>query len=433
MHAQGVQEKGVQAWRGRQDASRPTPTRTCGARSDHRKRGVRDPRRLTAGEARGATTHLAQKDPAVKPPSRCLGWPARNGRGWKARADRSAACFGAPGCTITTGTALREAAGGTIPTPPDTEDPTPGLISAQPDISPTPCAAEPGLTRPARPADARFSAARRAEQRPGQAAARWGLQRDSPLPPPPRGQQSLRGAVLKGSGLSLRLLPPRPPSSPRLGREDGLDRLSPAPPPPRSPLQPKSGRQRLPRSLPPPDWRINWSGGGANGRVRPGRAQRRVRRGAARRRARQERRPRAPADRHARTPQAQRPPLRLPHPHGGALAPPRRRARLWRFAPPPGFRGPATTTSGKRLPLRYAYVYLGPEMRSKRARSVAAQTRAETKRAPAVVARLCPASPAAMWGTSSQATAFHGSSCLLPGRTCQLYPSTAGYGQHAAG
>lgn len=38
---------------------------------------------------------------------------------------------------------------------------------------------------------------------------------------------------------------------------------------------------------------------------------------------RQEGRPRAPADRHARTPQAQRPLLRLPHPHGLAVAPPR--------------------------------------------------------------------------------------------------------------
>lgn len=56
---------------------------------------------------------------------------------------------------------------------------------------------------------------------------------------------------------------------------------------------------------------------------------------------RQEGRPRAPADRHARTPQAQRPLLRLPHPHGLAVAPPR---------PAPPRSTPSAIRTAPRLP-----------------------------------------------------------------------------------
>ena len=66
-----------------------------------------------------------------------------------------------------------------------------------------------------------------------------------------------------------------------------------------------------------------------------------MRRGAGRRRVRQEGRPRAPADRHARTPQAQRPLLRLPHPHGLAVAPPR---------PAPPRSTPSAIRTAPRLP-----------------------------------------------------------------------------------
>lgn len=130
-----------------------------------------------------------------------------------------------------------------------------------------------------------------------------------------------------------------------------------------------------------------------------------MRRGAGRRRVRQEGRPRAPADRHARTPQAQRPILRLPHPHGLAVAPPRpapphRGARLRQFAPPRGFRGLETAAySRRRFPRGCVYIYPRPEMRTKRSRSVAPQARAETERAQVAVARLCPASPTAIRGT----------------------------------